>query len=285
MTETARLGLIGDNIAASRAPRLHRLAGGMRGIEVSYELLVPAEQGLDFDALFEQCRSDDSRHGLSITYPYKERAAAKVRIEDPLVRAMGAVNTIRFDRDGGGPPLGFNTDHTGFVSAWRATFGERAPGVVCQPGAGGVGSAVAFGLAALGASEIRLFDIAPERASALAERLRNASPEVEVRVMESIEEAAAGADGFANCSPVGMIGKRETDTPLPAALLQDASWAFDAVYTPPDTRFLGEAARAGLACLGGLELFFHQGADAFERWFGGSIDRAHLRQALDAADD
>ena len=41
-----RLGLIGDNIAASQAPRLHALAGALRGIEVRYDLLVPAEFGL-----------------------------------------------------------------------------------------------------------------------------------------------------------------------------------------------------------------------------------------------
>ena len=38
-----RLGLIGDHIAASQAPRLHRLAGQLRGSAVRYDLLVPAE--------------------------------------------------------------------------------------------------------------------------------------------------------------------------------------------------------------------------------------------------
>ena len=39
--QTIRLGLIGDNIARSQAPRLHELAGRLTGIPVSYERLIP----------------------------------------------------------------------------------------------------------------------------------------------------------------------------------------------------------------------------------------------------
>ena len=43
-----RLGLIGDNIAASKAPLLHRLAGELCGLSVSYDLLQPADLGRAF---------------------------------------------------------------------------------------------------------------------------------------------------------------------------------------------------------------------------------------------
>ena len=32
--------------------------------------------------------------------------------------------------------------------------------------------------------------------------------------------------------------------------------------------------------MSGYELFFHQGADAFETFFGGTVDRGRLRRAL-----
>ena len=41
--ETIRLGLIGDNIAASRAPDLHHAAARICGIDVKYERLVPRD--------------------------------------------------------------------------------------------------------------------------------------------------------------------------------------------------------------------------------------------------
>lgn len=273
--EKVRLGLIGDHIAASKAPRLHGAAGRMRGVEVAYDLLVPAERGAGFDELFDRCAAEGYR-GISVTYPYKERAAARVGIESPLVRAMGAVNTVVFGPDG---PRGFNTDHTGFVAAWRAAFGAARPGgTVCQVGAGGVGKAVAFGLAALGAEAIRLLDLDRGRAERLAAALREARPETEATAARSLEDAVRGARGIVNCSPVGMVGHE--GTPVPRGLLPGAGWAFDAVYTPPDTRFLADAAAAGLETLNGYELFFEQGANCAEIFLGGAVDRSRLRRAL-----
>ena len=94
--------------------------GRLCGLEVTYERLIPAELGLDFDAVFERCRSF---RGINITYPYKERVVAKLAIEDPLVEAMAACNTVVFD---GAAPRGFNTDYTGFIDAFRHTFGGQA---------------------------------------------------------------------------------------------------------------------------------------------------------------
>ena len=269
-----RLGLIGDNIAASHAPRLHVLAGTLHGIEVRYDLLVPDDLGLGFDALFERC-ADGSYHGINVTHPYKERAAARVVVENPLLRAMGAVNLVRFDP---GRTRGFNTDHSGFVAAYRAKFGLESPGIVCQVGAGGAGRAIGFALAGLGADAIRVVDVDGDRARTLAGALRSACPGLEATAVERLEEAAAGARGLVNCSPVGMVG--HDGTPIPREHMRGAAWAFDAVYTPLDTRFLADAAAAGLDVLGGYELFFHQGADGAEIFLGRSVDRARLRKAL-----
>ena len=269
-----RLGLIGDNIAASHAPRLHVLAGALHGIEVRYDLLVPDDLGLGFDALFERC-AGGGYHGINVTHPYKARAAARVVVENPLLRAMGAVNLVRFDPD---RPRGFNTDYSGFVAAYRAKFGLESPGIVCQVGAGGAGRAIGFALAGLGADAIRVVDVDGDRARTLAGALRSAYPGLEATAVERLEDAAAGARGLVNCSPVGMVG--HDGTPIPREHMQGAAWAFDAVYTPLDTRFLTDAAATGLDALGGYELFFHQGADGAEIFLGCSVDRARLRNAL-----
>ena len=273
MTEV-RLGLIGENIAASQAPRLHVLAGALCGIDVRYDLLVPSEIGLDFDALFVRCAHGAYR-GINVTHPYKERAAVRVEIGNPRVRAMGSVNLVRFEPD---RQRGFNTDHSGFLSAWRAKFGTDSPGVVCQAGAGGAGRAIAFAFAELGAEAIRLVDVDRARARALAKSLRAAYPALNAAACTSAEEAAAGARGIVNCSPVGMVGYR--GTPIPRRFMRGAAWAFDAVYTPVDTQFLADAAAAGLDTLSGFELFFHQGAHGLELFLGEPVDPVRLRLAL-----
>lgn len=279
MTETIRptpirLGLIGDNIAKSQSPRLHRLAGAQNGRRVTYDQLVPAELGKDFDALFADVAAADYR-GVNVTYPYKERAAAKVIVEDPLVRAIGAVNTVVFD-DGG--PHGFNTDYSGFMAAYRRVRGDAAPGPVLMIGAGGVGKAVAFGLVALGLEEIRIVDRDLPKARALAAALVAARPGLVARTGTEAVALAAGAAGIINCTPVGMVGY--DGTPLARTALTQAAWVFDAVYTPVDTQFLRDAAAEGLQVISGYELFFGQGVDAWAIFTNLPLDEARMRQEL-----
>jgi shikimate dehydrogenase len=277
------LGLIGDNIARSKAPLLHRLAGRLCGLDVRYERLVPREMGADFDAVFRHAASGGFR-GINVTYPYKELAAARVTVEDPLVRAIGAVNTVVFPGRSGGKPKGYNTDYSGFVAAYRGVRGKAQTGAVGMIGAGGVGKAVAFGLLALGCDELRIAERDLARAEGLARALADARRGLRVSVTGDAAEAARGAAGLINCTPVGMVG--HPGTPLPRAAMPGvgagAGWAFDAVYTPVDTEFLRDAAAEGLAIVSGYELFFHQGVDAWALFSGRPVDPAALRAALAA---
>ena len=273
-----QLGLIGDNIAASQSPRLHRLAGAANGIRVDYASLIPAQEGADFAALFERARRTGYR-GLNITYPYKERVVPMVEVSPELAR-LGAVNTVIFEPDG---PKGHNTDFTGFMAAYRGLRGDAPPGPVALIGSGGVGRAVAFGLGTLGASGIRLVDRDSAKAEVMAAELRAAFPGLEVSVRADATEAARGTSGVVNCTPVGMVGN--PGTPLPREAMRGAAWAFDAVYTPVDTRFLIDAAAEGLAIISGWELFYWQGIHAWRLFSGLDVDEARLRAALVAGED
>ncbi len=269
------LGLIGDNIAASQAPRLHQLAGAQFGAHVQYDLLVPLAQGTTAQALFERARAQGFQ-GLNITYPYKETATQWVDIPEPLVRAIGAVNTVVFTADGA---KGYNTDHSGFVASLRRAKVDVASGVVTLIGAGGVGKAVAFGLIALGVAEIRIVDLNAARADGLAMALRDAARSVAVHVVSDVVAAAKGADGLINCTPIGMVG--HAGTPMPADAMRGARWAFDAVYTPRDTAFLDHARRAGLQVVSGYELFVFQGVHAWSKFDGRTLDEDQLRADLE----
>ena len=271
---TIRLGLIGDNIAASRSPAFHRLAGRMCGLDVSYDLLVPRELKLDFEAVFDRALRDGYR-GLNITYPYKERVLARVRIDEPIIRSIAACNTLVFEATGA---FGTNTDYSGFGAAFRANFAPAAPGRVAMAGCGGVGKAIGFALAGLGASSLRLFDTNSAKADELVQALARAYPALDVRVAGSIEQACDDADGLVNCTPAGMVGIG--GSAFPSTVLGGGLWAFDAVYTPVDTPFLVAARAAGLTTMGGYELLLHQGVDCFRFFTGREVDLAELRRAL-----
>lgn len=268
------LGLIGDNISRSKSPRLHRTAGKLAGLNVVYDRLIPKDLELTFDETFELAQSTGFR-GINVTYPYKEIVTQKVTVHDPLVRAIGAVNTVIFTPEG---PLGYNTDYSGFMLAYRAIMGDTAPGTVCLIGTGGVGKAVAFGLLGLGATTIRCVDLDPAKAAALADALRAAGTATTIETATDPIAAAKGADGIINCTPLGMVGIG--GTPLPRSAMTGAKWAFDAVYTPVDTTFLQDATAEGLTVISGYELFFGQGIDAWHIFTGIDLDTVALRAAI-----
>ena len=269
-----RLGLIGDNIAASRAPDLHRAAGRLCGLEVTYDLLVPKNLGLGFDRVFDRAR-DEGYRGLNITYPYKEAAVRRLDTRDESVRLTGACNTVLFEPSG---PAGFNTDYSGFRSAFRNTLVTSDPGVVALAGCGGVGRAISFALTQLGAKAVNLFDADRARAEALAKALSADVADVKISVAESIYHACDGADGLVNCTPLGMVGYG--GSVFPAEVISGRRWAFDAVYTPVETPFLRNALATGLSVMSGYELFFWQGVDAFRIFTSGEVDCSALREAL-----
>jgi len=271
---TLRLGLIGDTIAQSSSPDLHRQAGKLHNTAVTYDLLVPQRLGRSFLQILEDCARGGYR-GVNVTYPYKGVAAEHARVDEPNLRRIGAVNTIVFNKGG---LTGYNTDHSGFIAAYRRAMGDADTGPVLMIGSGGVGRAVAFGLARLGTKELRVMDHDVDKSEALAEALKIAVPGMKVTIWTDAEAAARGASGLINCSPVGMIG--HSGTPLQSDAMQGANWAFDAVYTPVNTTFLLNAKARGLATISGWELFFFQGLQAWEIFSNLPCDETSLRRNI-----
>lgn len=274
MCSSLRLGLIGDKIEKSQSPRLHQLAGNQCGIDVTYDRIIPAELKLDFDSAFYY--ASQNYRGINITYPYKELASKRGIINDPIVKAIGAVNTVLFETNG---HFGYNTDYTGFIAAYRQHRGFKSPGCTLVIGTGGVGKAIAFALVALQADEIRLVDSVIEKAEALAASLRIIAPDIIIRSGLSSADFSQDIDGIVNGTPIGMEGIG--GTPLETMMLLKPKWVFDAVYTPKKTQFLCDAADLGAQIIFGYELFIAQGIDAFELFSGKTIDRHKLRNAME----
>ena len=95
-----RLALIGKDISHSRSPELYKK---LIGPAISYDLL-------DFDdaskipSVEELATSYDA---VNITSPYKTHFLSAVKIHDPLVQSLGAINTILLNAQ---EPTATNTD-------------------------------------------------------------------------------------------------------------------------------------------------------------------------------
>ncbi len=274
-SRSLRLGLIGGNITESRSPVLHGVCGLAIGRNTTYDLIVPAERGRSFSELLADCEARGF-DGLNITYPFKEEAAKLVPAGTAAVAAMGTSNTIKFTATG---PRAFNTDHSGFIAGFRESFGQMAPGRVLLLGTGGVGRAVGFALADLGATEIVLYDTDLAKVVSLGAAIAAHAP-VAVQVGEAAQLAdITGFDGVVNCTPLGMTGR--PGSPLPEGVTGAPRWGFDAVYTPIDTPFRAQVEAMGAAFMTGYELYFHQGIGAFEIFSGAVLpDPGWVRRIL-----
>jgi shikimate dehydrogenase len=266
------LGLIGTGIGRSLTPYLQEKIGAQFGLNLSYKLFeTSAEQS---GLIREKLRLLElaGYNGVNVTHPFKEVAFDLINVQDPMVRRIGAINTVRF-HDG----QGFNTDYSGFIRAYRHVRHQTAPGSVLVVGAGGAGKAVAFALVTLGASQLRITDTDFDKAKALAEALKQAGGQASAHPLSKLE-MIADVEGLVNCTPLGMY--QYPGNPIPNALVNDQQWGFDAVYTPLETEFLADARSKGLDIIRGSELMFYQALDAFEIWTGQQPQEAPLYALL-----
>ena len=267
-------GLIGAPIKHSASPAMHEQAAEALGVRCHYQLIEIA--GADRAEL--RSLLDAVRHfgfsGVNVTFPYKEAVVDLLDELSPPAADMGAVNTVvvRDDR-----LIGHNTDTTGFERAAAGLVTESGHGAVAVVGAGGVGKAIAFALARLGVSEIRIFDTDHSKAAALSGLLASYRG---ISVAGSVADALDGAVGLVNGTPVGMLPN--LGMAVPEGLLHDGLWVADAVYSPLWTPLLKAAKARGARIMTGRELAIYQAADAFELFTGLKPSAIEMGLAFDA---
>jgi shikimate dehydrogenase len=252
---------------------MHEQAGDALGIRCHYHLIEIAGAGqAELRALLDGIKRIGFA-GVNVTFPYKEAVIPLLDDLSPAAREIGAVNTVvvRDNR-----LVGYNTDATGFERAVGHLVKASRHGPVALIGAGGVGKAIAFALAALGVAELRIFDTDRAKAERIAAQLRGRQV---TRMADAVEDALHGAVGVVNATPIGMLPDR--GTPLPDSLLRPDLWVADAVYTPLWTPLLAAAKAKGAEVMTGRELAIYQAADCFELFTGLKPSMPVLGNAFD----
>src|SRR3954449_7990959 len=197
------LGLIGSPIMSSAAPAMHEAAAQALGLRAHYHLIdVPVADQARLKAMLDGVRLLGFS-GVNVTFPYKETVIPLLDALAPGAAAIGTANTVVV-RDG--KLTGHNTDATGFAAAFEAVLGSPGDAPAALIGAGGVGRAIGFALAELGARALNIFDSDAGKANALATRLE---ARMAVRVCRDVAEALEGAGGIINGTPIGMLPDRD----------------------------------------------------------------------------
>jgi len=267
-------GLIGAPIKHSASPAMHEQAADALGVRCHYQLIeVAGADRAQLRGLLDGVRRLGFA-GVNVTFPYKEAVVDLLDELSPPAAEMGAVNTVVVR---GQKLVGHNTDTTGFERAASPLVAESGHGAVAVIGAGGVGKAIAFALARLGVSEVRIFDTDRTKAASLASLMGAYRG---ISVAGSVADALHGAVGLVNGTPIGMLPN--TGMSVPDALLHDGLWVADAVYSPLWTPLLQSAKTKGARIMTGRELAIYQAADAFELFTGLKPSSSEMGRAFDA---
>lgn len=271
---TQVLAIIGDPVGHSLSPIMHN--GWI------------ADHGLDAVFVALPLRSDDpvsslralgkfGLKGANVTVPHKEAAARAADAPDAVVQVLGAANTLHWRE---GALEAHNTDFGGF---WRA-LSDGAPGWdkskrALIVGAGGAARGVAYAMAGPDGPELLIVNRSRERAMQLASFADPLCGRGARAVdWSELEQAFASADIIVNTTSLGMVGGPDLDWPVEAA--QAHAVVCDIVYRPLETQLLRKARARGLRTVDGLGMLVHQGALAFEYWFGVKPDAALARARL-----
>ncbi|MBI1252051.1 MAG: shikimate dehydrogenase [Alphaproteobacteria bacterium] len=268
MTITAKtqvLAVCGDPVAHSLSPVMHNGWIADHGLDAVYVALRITG---DAERAFRAMGSMGLR-GVNVTVPHKEAAA---RAADHS--GLAAANVLSFASDGG--IAASNTDGAGFIDA----LNEGAPDwrtrvrTALVLGAGGAAQAIAAALSEQDVSEIIVLNRTRARGEAVAKAVARAA----ARDWSLIEPAFAEADLIVNATTLGMAGAADAAWPMHAAKAN--AIVMDIVYKPLVTPLLRAARARHLVAIDGLGMLIHQGARAFEIWFGVKPDVSRARQRL-----
>jgi shikimate dehydrogenase len=257
--------VIGDPIAQSKSPLIHKFWLRQLGIDADYRATRVQSRELRTFITDRRMRSDWL--GCNVTIPHKvDVIPALDEVADSADR-VGAVNCIERRRTGDLEKLvGHNTDIDGIAVALGSADIAGKKAVVI--GAGGGARAVVAYLVNRESARISVIARDPKR----AEVLRSVASNVPMDLVEfgQAEMTLEGASAIINASPLGMVGAEPMPDSLIRAVRRHAAGAtiFDIVTTPMETEFLAAGRSGGGTPVDGLTMLVGQAARAFELLFG-----------------
>ena len=261
-----RCAVLGDPVAHSLSPVLHRTAYAETGLDWEYDALRVEAGGL---GRFVAGLGPEWR-GLSLTMPLKREALALADDVTDRARQAGAANTLVLDE---GHRLADNTDVPGAVAALRERVAQ--PMVVATIlGGGATAASTALALCELGVGSLTLLVRSPDRAldTLAAIDAHPARPAVRV--------GALGSDPVVGDVVVSTL-PASAQAPDLVERCADVPVVFEVVYDPWPTPLAASAADRVLVT--GLDLLVHQAALQFELFTGHPAPLAAMRSAGEAA--
>lgn len=267
MSSGRTCGVLGDPIAHSLSPVLHRAAYSELGLTWTYDAHRVPAGGLA--AFVAAC--DERWRGLSLTMPLKREALDLADAVSERARVAAAANTLVFEA---GQVMADNTDVPGAVNAIR----ERSQHPIDHAdilGGGATAGSMVLALAELGC---RSFTLHVRDAGRAVETMAVAD-RFSAHLQVSLVGLDAPVDGDILVSTIPATAQSAELT----ALSVGAPILFDVIYDPWPTPLARQARLDERTVVSGLDLLIHQAALQFTRFTGLPAPLAVMRAAGEAA--
>ncbi len=254
-----RYAVMGNPIAHSKSPRIHRLFAQQTGQSLTYEALLVEPDGL---AKAVAAFVAAGGKGLNITVPFKQQACG---IADELggrAQRAGAVNTLMLRDDG--TLFGDNTDGVGLVRdlTKNLEIALRAKQILLL-GAGGAARGALAPLLEQEPSRLLIANRTAERALRLANLFSDLG---EVQGCGFAALAGSSFDIVINATAAGLEGKVPD---LPSGVIGPHTCCYDMMYGAEPTAFMRYAKQHhAQSTFDGLGMLVEQAADSFLLWRG-----------------
>jgi shikimate dehydrogenase len=255
---TDRYAVIGNPIAHSKSPQIHRAFAEATGQDIDYTAIEGPVDG--FEATLRAFQASGGR-GANVTAPFKLRAYALADSRSARSELAGAANALRFDED---RIAAENFDGVGLVNDIQSNLGVplRAKRILIL-GAGGAARGAMLPFLEQGPALIAIAN----RTVAKAERLAHEVRRHGTVVAGSYADVARDRfDVVINATSASLSGELP---PVPAGAFGRGSLAYELVYGKGLTPFLVLARNAGVGRVAdGVGMLVEQAAEAFRWWRG-----------------
>ena len=258
--------VIGDPIAQSRSPEIHKYWLGILGLDFDYR--ATRVERAELPAYVEDRRADASWRGCNVTMPLKLDAIMRADEASDRAVAAGAANLL-LRKDG--EILAGNTDVGAILELLGPRLQDNPGSSVTLLGNGGAARAalVAMRMLGHGAVQIQARDLGEAYKLAVEFGLEEEPREFDMPI---------DSDGLINATPLGMAGFPQVAIDL--AAMPSHGWVVDMVTEPAETALIRAARRRGLATIDGLSMLVEQAAASFMLLFGHEAPREQDRQLM-----
>jgi shikimate dehydrogenase len=262
---TDRYAVIGNPIAHSKSPQIHKMFAEQTGQDISYEAILAPLDG--FTATVERLRKEGFK-GCNVTVPFKFEAFLIAHNRSVRAETAKAINTLQFD---GNEVFGDNTDGIGLVNDLKNNmdfkFKEKR---ILLVGAGGAAWGVLLPLLMEIPSRLvisnRTIAKAKEAAQILCSNFGSYISDSTEFIAKSFSDLPGDKfDIVINATSSGLTDEMPD---IPKTIFAPGALAYDMMYGR-ETPFMKFARKHGAAVVSdGLGMLVEQAAESFLIWRG-----------------